>query len=128
MKRFVKVVVIAVLALAAVSCKPSIIGEWQYVRAEYYEAGELVDTDNEADDWILTFHKDGTGYEHEYGVGDKMYWVYEDDILYINDYPIGNLDEASWLKVKRVENQELHLMWEDLDMEYAEVYIFRKVK
>lgn len=128
MKRLFKVVLIAVLALVAVSCKPSLVGEWQYVRAEYYEAGELVEVDDEADDWSLQFRKDGTGYEHEYGEGNEMYWMHQDDVLYVNDYPIGDLDEAGSLQVKFLNAKELHLMWEDLNMDYAEVYVFRKIK
>lgn len=128
MKRFVKVVVIAALALAAASCKQSIVGEWQFVKAECYEEGELLEVDEDSDYWSLMFFEDGTGWEREYDEESSFYWICDDDRLYMDEFPLNQLDNVGWFDVKSLKENELQLMWKELDYDYMEVYIFKKIK
>ena len=128
MKRFVKVVVIASLALAAASCKQSIVGEWQFVKAECYEDGELLEVDEDSDYWSLMFFEDGTGWEREYDEESSFYWICDDDRLYMDEFPLNQLDNVGWFDVKSLKENELQLMWKELDYDYMEVYIFKKIK
>lgn len=128
MKRFVKVVVIAALALAAPSCKQSIVGEWQFVKAECYEDGELLEVDEDSDYWSLMFFEDGTGWEREYDEESSFYWICDDDRLYMDEFPLNQLDNVGWFDVKSLKENELQLMWKELDYDYMEVYIFKKIK
>lgn len=128
MKRFVKVVVIAALALAAASCKQSIVGEWQFVKAECYEDGELLEVDEDSDYWSLMFFEDGTGWEREYDEESSFYWICDDDRLYMDEFPLNQLDNVGWFDVKSLKENELQLMWKELDYDYMEVYIFKKIK
>ena len=128
MKRFVKVVVIAALALAAASCKQSIVGEWQFVKAECYEDGELLEVDEDSDYWSLMFFEDGTGWEREYDEESSFYWICDDDRLYMDEFPLNQLDNVGWFDVKSLKEDELQLMWKELDYDYMEVYIFKKIK
>ena len=128
MKRFVKVVVIAALALAAASCKQSIVGEWQFVKAECYEEGELLEVDEDSDYWSLMFFEDGTGWEREYDEESSFYWICDDDRLYMDEFPLNQLDNVGWFDVKSLKENELQLMWKELDYDYMEAYIFKKIK
>lgn len=128
MKRFVKVAVIAALALAAASCKQSIVGEWQFVKAECYEDGELLEVDEDSDYWSLMFFEDGTGWEREYDEESSFYWICDDDRLYMDEFPLNQLDNVGWFDVKSLKENELQLMWKELDYDYMEVYIFKKIK
>ena len=128
MKRFVKVVVIAALALAAASCKQSIVGEWQFVKAECYEDGELLEVDEDSDYWSLMFFEDGTGWEREYDEESSFYWICDDDRLYMDEFPLNQLDNVGWFDEKSLKENELQLMWKELDYDYMEVYIFKKIK
>ena len=128
MKRFVKVVVIAALTLAAASCKQSIVGEWQFVKAECYEDGELREVDEDSDYWSLMFFEDGTGWEREYDEESSFYWICDDDRLYMDEFPLNQLDNVGWFDVKSLKENELQLMWKELDYDYMEVYIFKKIK
>ena len=128
MKRFVKVVVIAALALAAASCKQSIVGEWQFVKAECYEDGELLEVDEDSDYWSLMFFEDGTGWEREYDEESSFYWICDDDRLYMDEFPLNQLDNVGWFDVMSLKENELQLMWKELDYDYMEVYIFKKIK
>ena len=128
MKRFVKVVVIAALALAAASCKQSIVGEWQFVKADCYEDGELLEVDEDSDYWSLMFFEDGTGWEREYDEESSFYWICDDDRLYMDEFPLNQLDNVGWFDVKSLKENELQLMWKELDYDYMEVYIFKKIK
>ena len=128
MQRLFKVVVFAVLALVIASCKPSIVGEWQFVKAECYEEGELLEVDEDSDYWSLMFFEDGTGWEREYDEESSFYWICDDDRLYMDEFPLNQLDNVGWFDVKSLKENELQLMWKELDYDYMEVYIFKKIK
>lgn len=126
MRRLFNIAAIAVLALTAMSCEPSIIGEWHHVRTEYYVKGELDEVDNEAEDWVLCFEKGGEGYQIEYGYNDPMYWLCEGDVLYVDNTPIENLKRAGSMKIKSLERTELQLAREK--KRSSTVYVFKKLR
>ena len=114
--------------MAAASCKQSIVGEWQFVKAECYEDGELLEVDEDSDYWSLMFFEDGTGWEREYDEESSFYWICDDDRLYMDEFPLNQLDNVGWFDVKSLKENELQLMWKELDYDYMEVYIFKKIK
>lgn len=128
MKRLFNIIAIAVLALTAMSCQPSIIGEWNLVKTEYYRNGELQDVetaDEVGDSWTLCFQEDGKGYQIEYDYKDPMYWVCEEDMLYIDNRPIKDIKKAGDAKIKLLEKDELHLAREKKHR--TTVYVFKRV-
>lgn len=127
MKRLFKVALIAILALAAVSCAPSVVGEWEYISTEYYEDGELVEADYYDEDWGFVFKEDGTGYEIDEGDRVYIYWELEDDLFYYDYSPIYDINADDILEVKKLTSSELQLVWYD-NYGDAEVYTFKKVK
>ena len=124
MKRLFNIAAIAVLALTAMSCQPSIIGEWHYIRTEYYDDGQLEEVDNNPEEWVLCFQDEGTGYQIEYGYNDPMYWLCEEDVLYIDNRPIHKLENAGCMKIKELDDKELHLARER--RRNTAVYVFQR--
>ena len=127
MRRIFNIAAIAVLALTVMSCQPSLIGEWHYVRTEYYEDGKLDEVDDSEEYWVICFEEDGLGYQIEYEYKDSMYWVCEEDMLYIDNTPIENLKRAGSMKIKQLDNDELHLE-RQRKRNRSTVYIFQRVK
>lgn len=87
MKRLYGIIAIAILAFVAMSCQPSIVGEWRAVKAEMIEDGEVAESEDLTgidDGMILVFEKDGTLDL----AGEAGYWKLVDNNLYTSDEPI----------------------------------------
>jgi hypothetical protein len=127
MRRLFNIAAIAVLALTAMSCQPSLIGEWHHVKTEYYVKGELDEVEQSDEDWVLCFQENGLGYQFEYGGEDSMYWLCKGDTLYIDDDPIKDLERAGCARIKSLDKKELHLE-RKRRFNRSAVYIFQRVK
>lgn len=126
MKRLFNVLLIAVFAMVAYSCKPSIVGEWTYVKTQYYEDGEFDGEDYDDDYEVLQFNEDGTGVENDGYTSEIIYWKYEGGYLYMDYDPIKKLDMGDALKVEELGKDNLKLA--DEYTHGVEVHVFKRTR
>lgn len=127
MKRLFKVAFIAILALAAVSCTPSVVGEWEYLYTEDYPDGEFEEKTTEEEGWGFVFNEDGTGFEVDDDLMTPIFWEIEGGQLYYDYKPLTVYDEEDAMEIESADSDHLKLRWYYVEDSY-EKYTFRRVK